>query len=379
MLTTLADQIEEVRRRIDEPTASKISNNYIIRSLNDGAVKLCRELYITTDDVTAFHSNTAQQGYPLPLDFIDSSDVIWQYDVAHYPLARLDRKSLLQSLPQQGDPAYYAIDPARKLILFDPIPQTSAQITTLSPGIGATNTTITVLSTVGFGGIGYLTIDNEIIQYTGTTPTTFTGCVRGACNTVAASHSNLAAVTWNDIVLYYTRLPKIIKNVLSGQVTVVNGSTTVTNTSTTLWYSGQNVYAGQYLGIGNFSTTSVNENFPMTWYKIASVDGTTQITLAAAYQEVGATATSCIITDMSELFEQDNALQVAWATYQCEMILNNKEKAAAAQGIYNYEMIQAKERLNGPDNLLVTKATRFANNVAGQIVRAPSHYEKFNF
>jgi hypothetical protein len=31
-----------------------------------------------------------------------------------------------------------------------------------------------VVSTSGFGGIGYITIGNEIIQYTGTTSTTFT-------------------------------------------------------------------------------------------------------------------------------------------------------------------------------------------------------------
>ena len=378
MLTMLADQIEEVRRRLDEPKAAKISNNYIIRALDDGRVKLARELYITTDDVTAFNTVEAQQGYALPLDFIDTSDVIWEYDIAHYPLARIDRKSLLQSLPQQGDPAYYAIDQARKLILFDPIPQSSAVTTTLSSGVSATDTTIPVVSTTGFGGMGYITIGSEIIQYTAITATTLTGCVRGACNTVAILHATSATVTWNDVTLYYTRLPKACKNLRTTDlVTVTNGSAVVVGVGTS-WVSGKNIYPGQYLGIGALSTVSTNETFPLTWYKILSIDSTTQLTLTTTFAETTATSSACIITDMNELYEQDCSIPVAWAVYLCEGILGNFEKKENARLSFNSEMALAKERLNGPDSLLVVRTTKYANNIGGQIIRAPSHYERFD-
>jgi len=66
-------------------------------------------------------------------------------------------------------------------------------------GINASTSTITVLSTTGFpagsiGTPGTLLIDQELITYTGTTATTFTGCLRGRDGTVAASHSNNANV-----------------------------------------------------------------------------------------------------------------------------------------------------------------------------------------
>ncbi len=380
MLTFLAEQIEEVRHRIDEFSTNKITNNYIIRQLHDGSVRLARELYLTTDDVTAFSSVTAQQGYPLPADFIDSSNIIWQFDVSHYSLQYLDRKNLLQSLPQQGDPVCYSIDEARKLLLVDPIPQGSAQTTTLTGTHSAVLTTITVASTAGFGGMGYITIDSEIIQYTAVTPTTFTGCVRGACNTVAASHTGAAVVTWDDFVLYYTRLPKhATKLITTSKVTIPNGSTSVTGDGTVQWVSGQNIYPGQYLGIGQMSTAANNENFPLVWYKIASIGSTTGLTLAVPFAETTiSVAAACIITDMSEFYEQDCSIPVTWAEYKCEKILGNAEKQENARLSYNSEMALAKERLNGPDNLIITAKTRFASTLTGQIVRSPAHYEAFN-
>jgi hypothetical protein len=38
-------------------------------------------------------------------------------------------------------------------------------------------------------------LDTELITYTGITPTTFTGCVRGANGSTAASHSDNAGVS----------------------------------------------------------------------------------------------------------------------------------------------------------------------------------------
>lgn len=75
--------------------------------------------------------------------------------------------------------------------------------TTLNGGINNSATTITVESTDNFlapvnGPNGandtslkfYIRIDDEIIRYTGTTPTTFTGCTRAQLGTTAASHSS---------------------------------------------------------------------------------------------------------------------------------------------------------------------------------------------
>lgn len=57
-----------------------------------------------------------------------------------------------------------------------------------------TATTITVDSTANFPEAGRIRIDDEEILYTGKTPTTFTGCTRGARSTRAATHSDNAVV-----------------------------------------------------------------------------------------------------------------------------------------------------------------------------------------
>ena len=71
------------------------------------------------------------------------------------------------------------------------------QPTTLSANITAASTTITVVSTTGYAPRGRIAIDSELIAYTGTTATTFTGAKRGVddpTGTSAAAHTSGAAV-----------------------------------------------------------------------------------------------------------------------------------------------------------------------------------------
>ena len=58
----------------------------------------------------------------------------------------------------------------------------------------ATVTTVTVDSAAAFPSSGYIKIEDEIIEYTGTTSTTFTGLIRGSLNTTATTHADNEAV-----------------------------------------------------------------------------------------------------------------------------------------------------------------------------------------
>lgn len=66
--------------------------------------------------------------------------------------------------------------------------------TQLNGSLTAAATTVTVDDTSEFPEVGRIRIDNEVIFYTGKTQTTFTGCLRGQRSTVAAAHSDNAAV-----------------------------------------------------------------------------------------------------------------------------------------------------------------------------------------
>jgi hypothetical protein len=67
--------------------------------------------------------------------------------------------------------------------------------TTLSANITNTDTTLTVGDTTGYAPRGRIAIDSELIAYTGTTATTFTGAKRGMDGTTAAAHSSGATVS----------------------------------------------------------------------------------------------------------------------------------------------------------------------------------------
>ena len=67
--------------------------------------------------------------------------------------------------------------------------------TQLDGSLNNSATTITVDATAAFPTSGRIDIDTELITYSGKTATTFTGCVRGANGSTAASHLDNAVVT----------------------------------------------------------------------------------------------------------------------------------------------------------------------------------------
>ena len=68
--------------------------------------------------------------------------------------------------------------------LYNPSP------TTLSAGIGTSDTTIPVGSTANYAPAGRIAIGSEFIHYSGTTATSFTGARRGMDGTTTAAHSS---------------------------------------------------------------------------------------------------------------------------------------------------------------------------------------------
>ena len=68
-------------------------------------------------------------------------------------------------------------------------------VTLLNGTINSSATTVVVNSTTGFAATGTILIGNELITYSGKTSTDFTGCVRGADGTTAASHTTGVTVT----------------------------------------------------------------------------------------------------------------------------------------------------------------------------------------
>lgn len=69
-------------------------------------------------------------------------------------------------------------------------PTISTTLTGTSPVLlNSSATTVNVTSTTGFPAAGTILINAEVITYAGVTPTSFTGCTRGASGTTAAVHA----------------------------------------------------------------------------------------------------------------------------------------------------------------------------------------------
>ena len=72
-------------------------------------------------------------------------------------------------------------------------------------------TTVNVTSATAFPSVGYISIDAEIIKYTGTTAASFTGCTRGQDGTIAASHVQNSQVYHNIIAAHHNVLKDEVK------------------------------------------------------------------------------------------------------------------------------------------------------------------------
>ena len=66
-------------------------------------------------------------------------------------------------------------------------------------GMGASDTQVTLDSVVGLPASGFVKIDSEIINYGYISGNTLYNCFRGQANTTAASHSDGAAVYWQQL------------------------------------------------------------------------------------------------------------------------------------------------------------------------------------
>ena len=91
---------------------------------------------------------------------------------------------------------------------------TSGPYNTLDETLSSTDLTITVLSTTGFPASGTIRIEQELISYTATTATDFTGCIRGISPTAATTHASGVTVYGTDVYQTDENCPSITTQML---------------------------------------------------------------------------------------------------------------------------------------------------------------------
>ena len=154
-----------------------------------------RGINLWTIDQGQIVLNTNQAIYALPVDTIDLLDTVIrqgngqatnQIDIN---ISRIS-ESTYSTIPNKNANGR----PIQLWVHRDSgnLPGTAA--TTISGGIGATDTTITLTSVVGLPTTGFVKIDNEVIAYQNIVGNQIVNAWRGQANTTAASHSTGASV-----------------------------------------------------------------------------------------------------------------------------------------------------------------------------------------
>jgi hypothetical protein len=154
--------------------------------------------------------------------------------------------------------------------------------TTLSVGISNNSTTpIQVASTAGFASSGFIIIEQEIIQYTSITPTTFEGTItRGVKSTTNVAHLAGVAVTEAGGVALGASAAIVLDAVDYSNGIFVGGATANTLPSSRIYVSYDGIYNLQFsLQLLNYSNSEDNVT---VWLKKNGTD----VPLTASVEQV---------------------------------------------------------------------------------------------
>jgi len=180
-----------------------ISDDEIDEELNDGQREVMHDRMWNFAKIERSLSSVKNQvNYTIPSTISNIHTVTWDSQpLVYVDQARWD--TLHWDAMTTGDPTHFTT--AGVTLKTYPKVTADASTTTLGAAISSTTaTTITVVASSAFRFSPYarFIIDSEVIYATGSTSTTFTGCLRGQEGTTATTHLISATVTERDIVLF---------------------------------------------------------------------------------------------------------------------------------------------------------------------------------
>ena len=184
---------QELRTGYDLRTARRSLNIMTIEWANRG-------LNLWTLEPGQINLNQGQIMYALPADTIDLLDMVTRTGTGQNQqdinINRISESTYI-TIPNKnanGRPIQVWINRQSA--------QENATTILTAEVLDATETTITLTSTVGLAQFGFIKVDNETIQYGGISGNNLTGCIRGVNNTTAATHITASRV-------YVQNLPTI--------------------------------------------------------------------------------------------------------------------------------------------------------------------------
>lgn len=197
-LTSFNLQFTEIAEEAFERCGVEIRTGYDLRtarrSLNLMTIEWAnRGINLWTIEQGEIALTAGQTTFALPVDTIDLLDSVVrqnnggqnQIDISITRISETSYATIPNKLTQ-GRPIQVWINRQTG--------ESNATTITLSGGISATDTTITLSSTVGLASTGFVQIGSELIFYGNVSGNQLTLCARGQNNTTAASHLTAAPI-----------------------------------------------------------------------------------------------------------------------------------------------------------------------------------------
>ncbi len=261
---------------------------------------------ITVSDATITVDSTA--GYPSAGTLLIDTEVMTYTTTTTTTFTGVVRGTLGTTAATHADNATI------KTYLFSGAASTAS--TTLASDPGAAGTTITVGSTAGYPSSGAIRIENELITYSGTNSTQFTGATRGARGTTGATHAAGTTVKLDLLPTFF---------ITSDGSAFINTNSTTVNPQVGFQVSGTTNYT---LGIDRIADSTANK-FKISTNNVAAtgtgtissvgttVTGvgtafTTQISVGSTITASGQTRTVASITS-NTILDTDTAFSPAIA------------------------------------------------------------------
>lgn len=206
MLRSIRNKVRRLINETDELN-SPISNDEIDEEINLAQREIAHDrLWSFYESTKSFSSVANQYEYTLATDVFKLYEA--KFDTQPLAVIDLHRWNILRWDADTTADATHICMWGNKARIY-PYPSSSATATAINDAddITAADTTITVDSAADFKTQGRIIIDSEVISYTGTSATTFTGCTRGEEGTTAATHADDAVVTARDFVYNFQEEP----------------------------------------------------------------------------------------------------------------------------------------------------------------------------
>jgi len=211
MLRKIRNKVRKLIGEDDEQNTNH-SNEDINIEINSAQKEIAHDrLWSFYEKTKSFSSVANQWEYSLATNVFVPYDAM--YDTQPLAIVPLARMNILRwDNDTTGDPTHICI--WNKKARVAPYPASGADATAIDDAtdITAADTTITADDTSDFKSQGRIIIDDEVISYTGTTATTFTGCTRGEEGTTAAIHLDDAVITERDFVYHFQEDPDDLSN-----------------------------------------------------------------------------------------------------------------------------------------------------------------------